>query len=232
MALTPLDPSRCIELIGDGAVLIDLRDSAAFGEGHPPRAINVRYDDRHLGERVALIVGGVPRVLLLAVEPAQLENAANQLAAATFDVVGVASDSSAEWADSGSPWVALPSIVTGDLADGPEPLDHVMENRDAVLDVQILHRFSIQPRAVISAREGGNEGSHDSACGSGKSPSSGIGEYWRMRLLAERPRILSKLGGASAGGSLIRLKATSSSRIISPGSMSLITIRYFRWSLL
>jgi hydroxyacylglutathione hydrolase len=131
MALTPLDPSRCIELIGDGAVLIDLRDSAAFGEGHPPRAINVRYDDRHLGERVALIVGGVPRVLLLAVEPAQLENAANQLAAATFDVVGVASDSSAEWADSGSPWVALPSIVTGDLADGPEqPQYHVLDVRE------------------------------------------------------------------------------------------------------
>ena len=131
MALTPFEPSRCVELIGDGAVLIDLRESAAFGGGHPPGAINVRYDDRHLGDRVTLIVGGVPRVLLLAAESAQLEDAANQLAAATFDVIGVASGSAAEWSANGSPWVSLASIVTGDLADGPEqPQYHVLDVRE------------------------------------------------------------------------------------------------------
>lgn len=117
-------PSQCLALAEDGVVLIDLRDSAAFGEGHPPGAINLRFDDRRLAERLTNVLGGAPRLLLLAADPAQLEAAAAQLASAGLEVVGAAGGSPEEWSAAGASWVSLPSLTTADLADDPAGRSH------------------------------------------------------------------------------------------------------------
>ena len=128
--IAPLAPSECLALAAEGAALLDLRDPAAFSQGHPSGAINVRHDDRHLAERVTLIIGAVPRLVLLASVPEQLESATSQLAEAGFEVLGVASRAPAEWAQAGAPWITLSSIETSDLADEPS------ERRFHVLDVR------------------------------------------------------------------------------------------------
>lgn len=129
--VAPLAPSQCVASAGEGAALIDLRDSAAFGEGHPAGAINVRHDDRHLAERVTLIIGAVPRLVLLASAPEQIDSAASQLAEAGFEVLGVASSAPAEWAQAGAPWITLNSIESGDLAGEPsERQFHVLDVRE------------------------------------------------------------------------------------------------------
>ena len=129
-AVSPLAPAQCVALVGEGAALLDLREPAAFAQGHPSGAFNVRHDGRHLAERVTLIIGAVRRLLLLASVPEQIDSAASQLAEAGFEVLGVASRAPAEWAQAGAPWITLSSIETGDLADEPS------ERRFHVLDVR------------------------------------------------------------------------------------------------
>ena len=110
-------PTECVALVATGAALVDLRDSSAFAEAHPPGAINVRFDDRHLAERVTRLVGSEPRLLLLATDSAELSLAATQLSAAAVAVVGQLDGEIADWERIGAPWVALSTIETADLED-------------------------------------------------------------------------------------------------------------------
>lgn len=123
--------AECVALAADGAVLVDLREPAAFAEGHPPGAINVRFDDRHLAERVTRVIGVAPRVLLRAAQPAQVDAAAAQLADAGIEVLGVAGGAPGEWAEAAAAWVDLRSLDTRDLADDPaERPYHVLDVRE------------------------------------------------------------------------------------------------------
>lgn len=131
MTLSDRTPSESAALRADGASLVDLREPAAFAEGHPPGAINVPFDDRHLAERIANVVGGTPRLVLFAADPTQPEAAASQLADGGLEVAGVAGGTPAEWADAGSPWLSLGALETGDLEDDPARRQfHVLDVRE------------------------------------------------------------------------------------------------------
>lgn len=129
--VAPLAPSECLALAGEDAALLDLREPAAFAQGHPAGAINVRHDDRHLAERVTLIIGAVPRLVLLASVAEQIDSATSQLTEAGFEVLGVASSAPAEWARAGAPWITLNSIESGDLGGDPSQRQfHVLDVRE------------------------------------------------------------------------------------------------------
>ena len=146
-------PSQSVELVGEGAALLDLREPAAFAEGHPPGAINVRYDDRHLAERVIRVIGEVPRLLLLTADPTQLEPAARQLAEVGLDVIGVAGGAPAEWATAGATWVSLPSLESRDLAEDPSQRScHVVDVREP-MEWAVGHLPGAQLIALGEVRE-------------------------------------------------------------------------------
>lgn len=99
--------------------------------GHPPGAINVRFDDRHLAERVTSVIGAAPRLLLMTADPTQVEPAARQFVDAGLAVIGIAGGAPADWADAGAEWVGLRSLETGDLADDPSQRPyHVLDVRE------------------------------------------------------------------------------------------------------
>ena len=146
-------PSECGALGAAGASLLDLREAAAFAEGHPPGAINVRFDDRHLAERVTRVIGGEPRLLLLAADPAQAEAAARQFADAGLEVLGLASGMLDEWAEAGAAWISLRSLETGDLDDDPSQRRfHVLDVREP-MEWAIGHVPGAQLIALGEARE-------------------------------------------------------------------------------
>lgn len=126
-----IDPSECVGLVAAGASLVDLSEPVEFAMGHPPGAINVRFDDRHLAERVTSVIGAAARLLLMTADPTQVEPAARQFVDAGLAVIGIAGGAPADWADAGAEWVELRSLVTSDLADGPSQRPyHVLDVRE------------------------------------------------------------------------------------------------------
>ena len=146
-------PSECVTHGGEGAALLDLREPAVFAEGHPPGAINIRYDDRHLAERVKRVVHAAPRLLLLAAEPSQVESAAHQLAEAGHELIGVVSGSPIDWTAAGAPWIALPSLQSSELDGDVARRDyHVLDVREP-MEWAVGHVPGAQLIALDEVRE-------------------------------------------------------------------------------
>jgi hydroxyacylglutathione hydrolase len=64
--LDPLAPKRALELLGNGATLIDGRDPREFDAAHPPNALNVTMTHTGVGTRAAWVVDPESDVVLLA----------------------------------------------------------------------------------------------------------------------------------------------------------------------
>ncbi|MQA00045.1 MAG: hypothetical protein GEU80_12085 [Dehalococcoidia bacterium] len=130
-ALERLSTERCLERLAGGAALVDLREPAAFSAGHPPGALSMRFDDRHLAERVAKIVPQETAVVLLADGATQATAAAAQLRAADRAVLGVIDPAPDAWAAAGAAWVTLASIASDALAeDQASRSAHVLDVRE------------------------------------------------------------------------------------------------------
>jgi hydroxyacylglutathione hydrolase len=124
-------PSECLALCVAGASLVDLSEPVEFAMGHPPGAISVRFDDRHLAERVTRVIGVAPRLLLCAADQTHVEPAVRQLADAQLEVIGIAGGAPSDWADARAEWLGLRSLETGDLADDPAQRSyHVLDVRE------------------------------------------------------------------------------------------------------
>jgi len=133
-ALPSLDrrsAEECLKQSASGATLVDLRGPVAFCEGHPPGALSVRFDDRHLPERLAKVVRAEAPVLLLADDSDQAVAAAAQLRDAGREVIGPADVTPGAWEAAGASWVALASIESGALSeDAASRAFHVLDVRE------------------------------------------------------------------------------------------------------
>ncbi len=126
-----LSAEECIERVSSGAALVDLREPAAFCEGHPPGALSVRFDDRHLAERVAKVVRAEAPVLLLADDSDQAVAAAAQLRDAGREVIGTADVTPDAWEAADASWVPLASIESGALSeDAASRTFHILDVRE------------------------------------------------------------------------------------------------------
>ena len=132
----PYSAREAREAIARGALVLDLREVADFGEGHVPGALNVWIDGPQFAERVAgLAPAGAPIVLLGA--PSDVDRAVVALSrVGVDDVVGFLQWGMVEWRSEGFPVDTVPQITVHDLAAWLE------EGRDvAVIDVRELSEW-------------------------------------------------------------------------------------------
>ena len=132
MAQAALSAAAAAERVRtEGAVILDLRPAPAFCEGHPPGALSVRFDDRHLAERLAKVVRAEAPVVLLANDPDQAAAAAAQLHDAGREVIGTVDAPPDAWAAAGASWVGLASIESDALSeDAASRAFHVLDVRE------------------------------------------------------------------------------------------------------
>jgi rhodanese-related sulfurtransferase len=100
-----------------GAVVLDLRDPASYGEGHVQGAINVWVDSPQFAERVAgFVTPGTP-LLLMAQGPADLDQAVQALTRVGIDeIVGFLQWGMIDWKSEGLPIETVPQVTVWELA--------------------------------------------------------------------------------------------------------------------
>ncbi len=82
--LEPLVPKRALELVQDGATLIDGRDPREFDAAHPPGALNVTMTHTGVGTRAAWVVDPESEVVLLAASDGDAQRLGRLLEAVGF----------------------------------------------------------------------------------------------------------------------------------------------------
>ncbi|MFT7462705.1 MAG: hydroxyacylglutathione hydrolase [Pseudohongiellaceae bacterium] len=112
-----LEPEELAQLQNEGALVLDLRGAASFGEGHIPGAINIGLDGTF-----APWVGGLidldAELVLVGDEPGDIEMAITRLARVGFDAVrGFVSDGVRAWQASGRELATVQQITTGELSE-------------------------------------------------------------------------------------------------------------------
>lgn len=111
-----------------GACVVDLRDPAAFGDGHVPGAINVWVESPQFGERVSWFVPAGAPLILLAQGPSDVDRAVRALARVGVDqIVGFVERGMIAWRSEDLPVERVPQITVYDLAEWLE------EGRDVVV---------------------------------------------------------------------------------------------------
>ncbi|MGH7356872.1 MAG: MBL fold metallo-hydrolase [Candidatus Rokuibacteriota bacterium] len=111
-----------------GALVVDLRDPATFGEAHVPGALNVWVESPQFAERVAMFVPAGTPILLMAPGPADREHATQALSrVGVDDVPGFLEWGMIEWKSEGLPVERVPQITVHDLSHWLE------EHRDIVV---------------------------------------------------------------------------------------------------
>ena len=120
------------EAMQAGAVMLDLREPAVYGEGHAAGALNVWIDSPQFAERVATFVPAATPLLLVPEAPSDVERAVQALSRVGIDdVVGHLQWGMIEWRREGLPTESVPQITVHDLSAWLE------ERRDlAVVDVR------------------------------------------------------------------------------------------------
>ena len=101
-----------------GACVLDLRDPAAYGEAHPPGAINVWIESPQFADRVAWFAPEGAPLLLLAQAPSDLERATSALGRVGVDhVIGYVERGMIDWRSDRLPTETVPQITPYDLAE-------------------------------------------------------------------------------------------------------------------
>lgn len=128
----PYTAREAWDAVQRGACVVDVRDPAAYGDGHVPGAINVWIESPQFADRVSWFVPGDASLILVAQGPSDLERAIQGLSRVGVDQVsGFLQRGMVEWRSEGLPVEAVPQITVYDLA---EWLD---EKRDlVVIDVR------------------------------------------------------------------------------------------------
>jgi glyoxylase-like metal-dependent hydrolase (beta-lactamase superfamily II)/rhodanese-related sulfurtransferase len=120
----PLSAKEVEEWMHRGAAVLDVRDSAAFGAGHLPGALNIGLGGQYASWAGTLIAHGVP--IIIVADDDQIGEAILRLARVGLEeVVGYLAGGIAAWPD------ALSTLVQIDVAQLSERLDGVQ-----VLDVR------------------------------------------------------------------------------------------------
>lgn len=119
-SLAAIQPAAAAALVADGAVLIDLRDAAEFGAGHPAGALNIGYGAK-IGYWAGWVVPPDVPILVLAEAPAQAAEAATQLLRVGLDrLEGTVAGGYAAWLRAGLPIAAIDQLSATDLHEAAD----------------------------------------------------------------------------------------------------------------
>ncbi len=114
----PYTAREAWEAVRQGACVVDVRDPAAFGDGHVPGALNVWIESPQFADRVAWFVPAGAPLLLVAQGPSDLDRALGGLTRVGVDqVVGFLPRGMVEWRSEGLPQETVPQITVYDLAE-------------------------------------------------------------------------------------------------------------------
>jgi glyoxylase-like metal-dependent hydrolase (beta-lactamase superfamily II)/rhodanese-related sulfurtransferase len=112
----PFTAKEASTAVGSGAVVVDLRDPATFGEGHVPGAINVWIDGPQFAERVSWFVPAGAPVLLVLPGPSDLDRATQALSrVGVDDVQGFVQWGMIDWRSEALPIETVPQMSVHDL---------------------------------------------------------------------------------------------------------------------
>jgi hydroxyacylglutathione hydrolase len=110
-----LTPEEVDEMSRQGVVVLDVRSSAAFGNGHVPTAINIGLGGQFASWAGALIPMGAP-IIVVADEPAQIDEAVTRLARVGIESVkGHLGGGMLAWDKAGLPTATRPQIAVDEL---------------------------------------------------------------------------------------------------------------------
>jgi glyoxylase-like metal-dependent hydrolase (beta-lactamase superfamily II)/rhodanese-related sulfurtransferase len=113
----PYTAREAWEAARGGAVILDIREPRAFGEAHPPGAVNVWIESSQFGDRVASFVAAGTPILVVTPSPSDLERAVAALARIGVDeVVGYVQWGMADWRSEDLPVEDVPQITVHDLS--------------------------------------------------------------------------------------------------------------------
>ena len=120
------------EAMAAGALMLDLREPAVYGEAHAAGALNVWIESPQFAERVAGFVPAGTRVLLTPSGPSDVERAVQALSRVGIDeIVGSLQWGMIDWRDAGLPVETVAQITVHDLAAW-----HEQEQDVVVVDVR------------------------------------------------------------------------------------------------
>jgi glyoxylase-like metal-dependent hydrolase (beta-lactamase superfamily II)/rhodanese-related sulfurtransferase len=112
-----LTPEAVRELLTDGAVVLDTRSPAEYGEGHVPGAVNVWIESPQFAERCGWFIAQDASIVLVAPGPTDLSRALAGLSRVGLDgVKGYLQRGMNDWRSAGLPTETLPQITVHDLA--------------------------------------------------------------------------------------------------------------------
>jgi hydroxyacylglutathione hydrolase len=113
----PLPPRGVRELIDEGAVVLDVRTSAEYGEGHVPGAVNVSIESPQFAERCGWFVPQDAVIVLVAASPTDPDRAVAGLSRVGLDgVTGYLQRGMTDWRGEGLPTEQVAQISVHDLA--------------------------------------------------------------------------------------------------------------------
>jgi hydroxyacylglutathione hydrolase len=123
-ALASVAATDAVTMAHDGAIVLDLRSSEAFGVSHPTGAVNIGYGSR-VGYWAGWVIAPNVPLLLLSGAAGQADEAYRQLLRVGLDNVAGPIDGGFDaWRATGGPVTSLPQISARTLRDrlGREPL--------------------------------------------------------------------------------------------------------------
>jgi hydroxyacylglutathione hydrolase len=113
----PLSVLQAREAMDKGAVVLDVRSPAEYGEGHIPGAVNVWIESNPFAARVAMMTPPDSRFVLVATGPSDLTRAAHGLGRAGMDdIAGYLQRGMTDWRSEGLPEGRVPQITVHELA--------------------------------------------------------------------------------------------------------------------
>jgi hydroxyacylglutathione hydrolase len=113
----PLTVAQAREAMLKGAVVLDARSPAEYGEGHIPGSVNVWIESNPFAARVAMMAPADSRFILLATGPSDLTRAVQGLGRAGMDdIAGYLQRGMTDWKSEGLPEAKVPQITVHDLA--------------------------------------------------------------------------------------------------------------------
>ena len=167
----PYTATETADAIRKGAVVLDIRDAATFGDGHVPGAIHVWVDSPQFAERAAAFVPAGAPVIVVTPSPSDLDRAVAALSrVGVDDVVGSLQNGMIDWKSANLPVETVPQISVHDLEqwlddrrdlvviDVREPFEWLEGHIDGALHLPMMEALqragdvpADRPKAVVCA---------------------------------------------------------------------------------
>lgn len=128
--LAALDIPTVTHAMSKGAVLLDVRSSDAYLDGHIPGSVHVALFGAQFGTRVGFVLPVTARIIVVADSPTEAQRAADSLRVVAFDNLLGATDIAA--------WKAAGGEIAGTVRVAPADLERRMQHGEQirVLDVR------------------------------------------------------------------------------------------------